>query len=181
MDRLRNFGFLLKDVSRLSGLNFEREAVDLNLTLAQCKVLIYLQQNEGISQVRLAELTDTDPMTLVRNLDRLERDGLIERRQDPADRRARRLFMTAAAQPVLLEIWRIAARARAAALAGLSPAEQNLLVGLLEKVHANLTTLLPGAEAGAPPCPPDLYDDAAQPSTPELPVTAGGSSKKASR
>jgi len=70
MDRLRNFGFLLKDVSRLSGLNFEREASSLNLTLAQSKVLIYLQRNEGISQVRLAELTDTDPMTLVRNLDR---------------------------------------------------------------------------------------------------------------
>ncbi|MFI4978764.1 MAG: MarR family winged helix-turn-helix transcriptional regulator [Nevskiales bacterium] len=182
MDRLRNFGFLLKDVSRLSGLNFEREAVGLNLTLAQCKVLIYLQQNEGISQVRLAELTDTDPMTLVRNLDRLERDGLIERRQDPADRRARRLFMTAPAQPVLLEIWRIAARARAAALAGLSAAEQNLLVGLLEKVHANLTTLLPGAEAGAPPCPPpELAEDQLAPSTPELPSAATGSSKKAFR
>ncbi len=161
MDRLRNFGFLLKDVSRLSGLNFEREAVDLNLTLAQCKVLIFLQRNEGISQVRLAELTDTDPMTLVRTLDRLERDGLIERQQDPADRRARRLFTTAAAEPVLAEIWRIAERARTAALAGLSVAERLQLVGLLERVHANLTTLVPGAEAGAPPCPPPEPAEAA--------------------
>lgn len=156
MDRLRNFGFLLKDVSRLSGLNFEREAASsgLNLTLAQCKVLIHLQSNEGISQVRLAELTDTDPMTLVRTLDRMERDGLIERQQDPADRRARRLFTTAAAEPVLAEIWRIAERARAALLAALSPAERIQLVDLLERIHANLTTLVPGAEAGAPPCPP---------------------------
>ena len=178
MDRLRNFGFLLKDVSRLSGLNFEREAVGLNLNLAQCKVLINLQRNEGISQVRLAELTDTDPMTLVRTLDRLERDGLIERQQDPADRRARRLFTTAAAEPVLAEIWRIAARARAASLAGLSPAERLQLVGLLERVHANLTTLLPGAEAGAPPCPPPEPDEAApQQSTPETSAKRSGNRK----
>src|SRR5450759_1266799 len=97
MDPFRHFGFLLKDVSRLYSRNFERHATELNLTLAQCKVLSYLQRNEGISQVRLAYLTDTDPMTLVRILDRMERDGLIERRPDPqptgltAFRRARGL------------------------------------------------------------------------------------------
>jgi len=167
MDRLRNFGFLLKDTSRLSGLNFEREAAGLNLTLAQCKVLIYLQRNEGISQVRLAELTDTDPMTLVRTLDRMERDGLIERRPDPADRRARRLFITAAAEPVLDEIWRIADRARAAALAGLSKAESDQLIGLLERIHANLTLLLPGAEARAPLCAPSEQAEEVASPTPE--------------
>src|SRR5882757_10469451 len=99
MDSLRNFGFLLKDVSRLSNLNFEREAASLGMTLAQCKVLIYLQRNQGVSQVRLAELTGTDPMTLVRILDRMESDGWVERRQDPADRRARRLYLKDAADP----------------------------------------------------------------------------------
>jgi len=153
MDRLRNFGFLLKDVSRLSGLNFQREAAGLDLTLAQCKVLIYLQSNEGISQARLAELTDTDPMTLVRILDRMERDGWVERRPDPADRRARRLFKTQAAEPVVDEVWRIADRARAAALAGLSTAERGQLIGLLERIHDNLTRLVPGAETLTPPEP----------------------------
>jgi DNA-binding MarR family transcriptional regulator len=152
-ERLRNFGFLLKDVSRLSGLNFQREAEGLDLTLAQCKVLIYLQRNEGLSQSRLAEMTDTDPMTLVRILDRMERDGWVERRPDPADRRARRLFMKPAAQPVVEEVWRIADRARAAALAGLSAAERTQLVGLLGRIHANLTALLPGA--GGEACAPD--------------------------
>ena len=156
MDSLRSFGFLLKDVSRLSALNFEREATSsgLDLTMAQCKVLIYLHRNQGISQVRLAYLTDTDPMTLVRILDRMEADGWIERRADPADRRARRLHMKDAAYPVLDEIWRIADRARAASLAGLSADERDTLVSLLARIHHNLTRLLPNAEPAVPLAPP---------------------------
>ena len=87
MDTLRNFGFLVRDVSRLSAKRFERNARDLELTLAQCKVLAHLSRNEGISQARLAELTETDPMTLVRILDRMQQDGWLERRPDPGDRR----------------------------------------------------------------------------------------------
>ncbi|HZR36082.1 MAG TPA: MarR family transcriptional regulator [Nevskia sp.] len=150
MDSLRNFGFLLKDVSRLSSLNFEREATGLNLTMAQCKVLVYLQRNQGITQVRLAYLTDTDPMTLVRILDRMEADGWIERRPDPADRRARRLYLKDAAYPVVDEIWRIADRARAASLAGLSSAERDTLMSLLGRIHHNLTNLVPNADPAVP-------------------------------
>ncbi len=154
MDSLRNFGFLLKDVSRLSALNFEREATGLNLTMAQCKVLTYLQRNQGITQVRLAYLTDTDPMTLVRILDRMEHDGWIERRQDPADRRARRLYMNDVAYPVVDEIWRIADRARAAALAGLDAAERDALMSLLGRIHHNLTNLVPNADPAVSCAPP---------------------------
>jgi MarR family transcriptional regulator for hemolysin len=80
MDRLRYFGFLLKDISRLHSKNFKRHSLILDLTLGQCKVLPHLQRNECVSQVRLAELADADPMTLVRLLDRTERDGWVERR-----------------------------------------------------------------------------------------------------
>ena len=87
-DRLRNFGFLVRDVYRLYVKHFERAAGEIDLTLPQCKVLGHLSRNEGISQARLAELTDTDPMTLVRTLDRMQQDEWIERRPDPEDRRA---------------------------------------------------------------------------------------------
>ena len=153
MDPFRHFGFLLKDVSRLYSRNFERHATELNLTLAQCKVLCYLQRNEGISQVRLAYLTDTDPMTLVRILDRMEGDGLIERTPDPADRRARRLFLQASATPVLREIWRLSDCARAETLSGLSVADRAQLVNLMQRIHSNLDALIPGAAdaSGAAP------------------------------
>jgi DNA-binding MarR family transcriptional regulator len=140
-DRLRNFGFLVRDVSRLSAKHFQRNARELELSLPQCKVLGHLSRNEGISQARLAELTETDPMTLVRTLDRMQQDGWIERRPDPADRRAHQLFLREAAKPVLQRIWRIADQARNEVLAELSTAEREQLIELLERVHRTLSRL----------------------------------------
>lgn len=145
MDRLRNFAFLMKDISRLHSKNFERHALRLSMTLAQYKVLAHLERNEGVSQVKLAELTDTDPMTLVRILDRMERDGWVERRAHPGDRRARQLFLTKTAQPVLQEMWRVSDSVRAEALAGLSAADREQLLDLLSRVQANLSAQLPAA------------------------------------
>jgi DNA-binding MarR family transcriptional regulator len=108
-------------------------------------VLSYLQHNEGISQSRLAELTDTDPMTLVRLLDRMAADGLIERRVDPADGRAHCLYLSPGADSVLAQIWRHADRSRAESFAGLSAADRAQLVQLMQRVHANLDALMPGA------------------------------------
>jgi hypothetical protein len=65
-DRIRQFGFLLNDVSRLNTRHFERWAKGLGLTLAQCKVLVDLARNVGTTQSRLAGLTETEPMRLLR-------------------------------------------------------------------------------------------------------------------
>src|SRR5690242_12785422 len=108
MDRHRNFGFLLKDVSHRYVLRFEQRARGMSLTLPQCKALVRLEKNEGASQARLAALADVEPMTMVRILDRMEADGLLERRPDPADRRARCLYLTAKGKALLDQIWRLA-------------------------------------------------------------------------
>jgi MarR family transcriptional regulator for hemolysin len=150
MDRLRNFGFLLKSVSRLSSKNFEHYARELDLDLTECKVLVHLARNEGVSQARLAELSDTAPMTLVRSLDRMETDHWIERRPDPGDRRAHRLYLTDKAHSLLERIWRIADHAREQAFAGISNADRNRLLDLLEQVHANLAALEPGPATAKP-------------------------------
>jgi MarR family transcriptional regulator for hemolysin len=141
VDKLRNFGFLVRDVSRLSAKRFERNAHGLQLTLTQCKVLAHLSRNEGISQARLAELTETDPMTLVRTLDRMQQDNWIERRSDPIDRRAHRVFMRESAKEVVNRIWKVADQTRTEALAGLSQSEREQLINLLERIHGTLVAL----------------------------------------
>ena len=143
MDRLRTIGFLLKDVTRLFTRRFEQHAQDLSLTLAQCKALSYLERHEGVSQKRLAELTELDPMSLVRILDRMEADGWVERRPDPQDRRARTLWLTKQARPVLDRIEMMARDTRAEALKGLTEDEREQLVRLLARVHQNLSSLKP--------------------------------------
>jgi MarR family transcriptional regulator for hemolysin len=138
MDRIRNLGFLFKDIGRLYTKLFEERASHLEANLAQCKALIYISKNQGISQIRLAELSGIEPMSLVRMLDRMEADGWIERRAHPADRRARQLYLKEKAQPTLEQIWKIGDEVRAQTLAGFKADERNLLLDLLERAQANL-------------------------------------------
>ncbi len=153
LDRFANLGFLLKDVGRLYTRRFEERAHGLALTLPQCKALAYLSKNEGVSQKRLAELIEIDPMSLVRILDRMEADGWVQRRSDPEDRRARSLMLTEKAKPLLEHIWRLAAQTRGEVLDGLANDERTKLMELLERVHRNLLGLKPLARSAPTPRP----------------------------
>jgi MarR family transcriptional regulator, transcriptional regulator for hemolysin len=153
VDLDRSFGFLVTDVARLFGRRFSHHGKRLGLTRAQCRTLGYLARNEGINQAGLADVLEIRPMTLVRQIDRMEEAGWIERRPDPADRRARRLYLTEKARPILGRIWRVANEARDEALARLSPGEAELLTDLLRRVHATLSEREPIEAADAVPLP----------------------------
>jgi MarR family transcriptional regulator, transcriptional regulator for hemolysin len=137
-ERLRNFGFLMRDVTRLFTKSFEAHTQSLGLTLPQCKIVGYLSRNEGITQTRLAELTDTDPMSLVRALDRMEQDGWLERRPDPTDRRAYHLYLLEPAKQLLARMWKYGDQARNEALSDLDAQEREQLIALLERIHTTL-------------------------------------------
>ncbi len=79
----------------------DQRARQFGMTRAQWAVLFRLDRSEGLKQSELAEILDLQPITLTRLLDRLAENGLIERRADPNDRRANRLFLTPAARPML--------------------------------------------------------------------------------
>jgi len=151
-DLEHSFGFLVNDVARLFGRRFDHNGRRLGLTRAQCRTLGYLARNEGINQAGMADLLEIRPMTLVRQIDRMEEAGWIERRPDPADRRARRLFLTAKARPILGRIWNVANETRDEALALLSPGEAETLIDLLSRVHATLSERVPFG-AGRPAVP----------------------------
>ena len=142
-DLERSFGFLVHDVARLFGRRFDHNGRRLGLTRAQCRTLGYLARNEGINQAGMADLLEIRPMTLVRQIDRMEEAGWIERRPDPADRRARRLFLTAKARPILGRIWNVANETRDQALALLSPGEAETMIDLLDRVHTTLSERVP--------------------------------------
>ena len=143
MDPYRSPGYLVHDVGRLWGKRFDQRARALGLTRAQCKALVHLARNEGINQAGLADLLEIKPTTLLRQIDRMEEEGWIERRPDPADRRARQLYLGEKAKPVIDAIMQLAEETRAEALAGLSTAEQEHLIDTLRHIHANLSNLEP--------------------------------------
>jgi DNA-binding MarR family transcriptional regulator len=84
-------------------------------------------------------MLEIEPITLVRLLDKLEGAGLVERRPDPNDRRVRRLHLTEATGPLLIQLQELASETRESALAGLTDSERQQLTDLLMKVRGNLS------------------------------------------
>ena len=149
----RTLGLVLHDVARFLRKRFEQRAreAELGLTRAQWSVLAHLSRNEGINQAALAQILEIEPITLVRLLDRLQAAGLVERRPDSSDRRARVLYLTPAARPLLERIWTLAAVVREEAMAGLAEEEREQLFRMLLKIKANLTEPVFHGTADEPP------------------------------
>ena len=101
LDLKRQLVAQLVESSRLLRNYIDHRAKSRGTTRAQWIVLFRLRQQEGLSQVDLADVLELQPISLVRLLDRLVEHGLLERRPDPKDRRANRLFLTRAGRQLV--------------------------------------------------------------------------------
>jgi DNA-binding MarR family transcriptional regulator len=135
IDRL---GFLVHDVARLLRKRFEARATEHGLSSAQWRLLVRVAKDEGISQARLAELLEIEPISVSRLLDRMEEGGWVERRPDAADRRVRMVFPTDKAREAFGKIKSIAGVIYEEALAGVSEGDRRVLIGALDTMTANL-------------------------------------------
>ena len=140
--RNREFGFILNDVARLLRTYADYQAAQFGMTRAQWAVLVRLDRSEGLNQSELAEMLDLQPITLTRLLDKLCDSGLIERRPDPDDRRAKRLFLTSAARPLLAQLGSLGENTMASALEGVASEDVERMVSQLEVVRENLRRLI---------------------------------------
>ncbi len=136
----RSIGFLIGDVSRLMRREFETVLSETGTgrTIGEARTLAFVRRFPGLRQTALAERLGVEPMTLVGYLDPLESAGLIERRPDCSDRRAKLVFLTEAAEPVMTWIDEAIVAVRNRALAGFSPDEVERAHGLLEAIQGNL-------------------------------------------
>ena len=136
----RNFGFLVHDVSRLIKRRFDRRArqTGLPITRRQAAVILYIARNEGVSQSEVANWLDMEPIALVRMLDKLHEEGLVERRAHPTDRRVRTLWLTPAARPVIERILLINQAIRGEAFAGMPAPARDIVIDILDGIKDNL-------------------------------------------
>lgn len=126
--RLR-FGFRFVTLARQWRRRIDAELARVGLTDASWTPLIHLAEGgDDISQSELAERVGLDGSSLVRLIDLLEARGLIERRVDPADRRARRIVLTEAGHA---EVTRIRARLHAVEAEMLADLDDETLEAML--------------------------------------------------
>ena len=134
-----DFLFLIYDVAQLVRRHADKRARMHGMTRAQWAVLARLEREAGITQSRLAALTDVEPITIGRLVDRLEANGLIERHADRDDRRIWRLTLTRKSAAILRQIAAFRRELHEDMAQGLDEASLGTLVGCLQRMRANLT------------------------------------------
>lgn len=133
-----SIGRLLVDVSRLIRRLFDQRARSIGVTRPQYQVLTALSRREGCNQGHLAEVLDVEPITLCRMIDRLQDAGWVERRRDPADRRAWQLYLSPQALELLEILQPLGNEVLDAALAGIPDQQQDMLRQTLLRMRHNL-------------------------------------------
>jgi MarR family transcriptional regulator for hemolysin len=134
----REIGVNIMDVARMLRTYADQRARQFGISRAQWVVLMRLDRSEGLKQSELAEILDLQPISLTRLLDRLAGNGLIERRPDPNDRRANRLYLTPAARPLLEQLVELGRDLMDDVLAGLDGKAHERLLGDLQLMKDNL-------------------------------------------
>jgi DNA-binding MarR family transcriptional regulator len=129
---------LVEELGRLSTATALLEPDDLHLTATQKLALAELAGGETLRLMELARRIGTTDPTASRAVDGLVTLGLVERHDDPDDRRALRLAATATGKRWVKRRRRLVAAALHAPLAALKPAERRRLVELLARLNAAL-------------------------------------------
>ncbi len=135
-----SLAFLLSDAARLLRRRFDTRARSLGVSRAQWQVLFALSRQEGINQTGLADYLEVETITLCRMVDRLADAGLVERRADPADRRAWRLHLTPAAHPLLDQLRGVGETVMDEALSQIPEATRATMTDGLSMLRANLSS-----------------------------------------
>ncbi|HET7912112.1 MAG TPA: MarR family transcriptional regulator [Pseudolabrys sp.] len=130
------------DVARLMKTYADQRARQFGISRAQWAVLMRIDRNEGLKQSELADMLDLQPITLTRLLDRLSENGLIERRADPNDRRANRLYLKPAAKPLLGRLANLGAGMMETVLDGISSTSIERMLKELSAVKDNLRSAI---------------------------------------
>lgn len=134
-----NLGTLLGQVARLMRRSFDESARGIGVTRPQWQVLNLLKLQPGCNQGTLAEMLDVEPITVARMIDRLQEACLVERRSDPADRRAWRIHLTTKGEELVERLLPFGHETLEAALEGIEANERAQLLASLGKVRQNLS------------------------------------------
>lgn len=131
----------LTKVSRKIRTAFNKQVTEQGLTYPRARALFRLAKKQNVTQSELACELELEQATLVRLLDRMEENGLIERRADPKDRRVKLLVLTPHGEEQAALVRAIADRLRAQIFNGINPEQLHIAVALFERISSNISEL----------------------------------------
>jgi len=143
----RSVGFTISTTGYAIAKRFRQALAPLGLEPREFALLRAVASSEGVSQQAIAEQMGVAPSRMVAFVDGLEARGLLERRQNPDDRRARALFLTPAGRALLERAFTRAVEHERTLCGELTPEERERLLELLARVGARVG-IPPGVHAG---------------------------------
>jgi DNA-binding MarR family transcriptional regulator len=116
-----SLGYVVNRAARLMAQHLARRIAPYGVGIGQWAVLLFLYQNDNRTQADLSQVVAIEPPTMVRTIDRMVRDGLVQRLPDPRDGRAVRIVMTEKARSLREPLLATARAVNADAMAVLGP------------------------------------------------------------
>ncbi|MCF7522093.1 MarR family transcriptional regulator [Neisseria sp. ZJ106] len=145
MKRLHSAGYLMNHIARQFAILLSEGLKPLGISPAQFPILLTLWEQDGLSQQELVEIADLKQATIANTLSRMERDGLIVRKDNPNDARSRLIFLSETAKSLQAQATRIAQNINREALSELSADEQTAFLNMLGKVVEQQKKMIGGA------------------------------------
>ena len=133
---LRPIGAVARALDGISNIEFKR----LELNRGQYLYLVRVAETPGIILERLATILKVDKTTAARAIQKLEKNGILERRPSPTDKKQKQIFLTAKGEALYPTIKRENAYSNDVALQGFTPAERDQLANYLKRVESNINT-----------------------------------------
>jgi len=138
MKREESLGFLFNHVARLLVRKLHDRISPLGVVPGQFVQLMVLYERDGMTQQELSEVVGIEQPTMANTLARMERDGLVERRDHPTDGRKQIIVLTEKSRALRGQLIEAARSVNAQATGGLSEADRSALLRLITEVKTNL-------------------------------------------
>ena len=131
-------GYLVNHMARLFAEGLRKRIAPLGIVPGQFPALLALWERDGLTQKELWQLVAIEQATLANTLNRMERDGLIARKEHPADARARTINLTEKARSIRDAAYQAAMDTNQEALSGLSDEEHQAFLNFMRRTITEL-------------------------------------------
>ena len=131
---LREIGMVARALDSISNIEFK----EFDLTKGQYLYVVRIFENPGIIQEQLIDLIKVDRSTATRAIQKLEANGFIERKDDPVNKKIKRLFPTEKGEMVYPIIKKENEHSDFVALEGFTEEETELAFQFLQRIRKNI-------------------------------------------